>query len=279
MKSSKLLPQDIARLVEGGEGEAWAEMFLSAPADVVADFGLRVERVGSAIALITKKMDLMLFNRVIGLGVMEPATEAMVDHIVALYHRAGIQNFAVQLSPTAQPSALPAWLEARSLPRRDNWAKVYRGVEAPPEVPTSLRIECIGSEHAAAFASVACSAFGMPDTLRPWLATPVGGPGWRHYLAWDGDLPVATGALYVRDQVGWLGVGSTLPSHRRQGAQGAILAQRIRDGIELGCRWLITETDEDTHDHPNPSYHNIRRTGFKLAYQRPNYIFQTSPVS
>jgi hypothetical protein len=115
----------------------------------------------------------------------------------------------------------------------------------------------------------------MPDMLRPWLAAPVGRPGWRHYLAWASEVPVATGALFVKDQIGWLGVGSTLPSHRRRGAQGAIMAQRIRDGAELGCRWLITETGEDTPGRPNPSYHNMVRTGFTLAYQRSNYIFET----
>lgn len=272
MKRSKLSLQDLARLVEVGEGEAYADMFLAAPADFAAGMGLRVERVGSAIALITAKMDFMLFNRVIGLGVMEPATEAMVDDLVALYHQAGVQNFAVQVSPSAQPSALAAWLEARGLPRRDNWAKVFRGVEPPPPVPTDLRIDVIGPDQAGAFAAVACTAFGMPDTLQPWLVAPVGRPGWRHYLAWDGDTPVATGALFVKDRIGWLGVGSTLPSHRRRGAQGAIMARRIRDGAKLGCRWLITETGEDLPDRPNSSYRNMVRTGFELAYQRPNYM-------
>jgi hypothetical protein len=272
MISSKLSLQDVAQLVEFGEGEACADMFLAAPADFAAGMGLRVERVGSAIALITAKMDIMLFNRVLGLGVMEPATEVMVDDIVTLYDRAGIQNFAVQVSPAVQPATLPAWLEARGLPHRDNWAKVYRGIEPPPPVPTDLRIELISPDQAGAFAAVACTAFGMPDTLQPWLAADVGRPGWRHYLAWDGEVPVATGALFVKDQVGWLGVGSTLPSHRRRGAQGAIMAQRIRDGAELGCRWLITETGEDLPGRPNPSYHNMMRTGFELAYQRSNYM-------
>jgi hypothetical protein len=272
MISSKLSLQDVAQLVEFGEGEACADMFLAAPADFAAGMGLRVERVGSAIALITAKMDIMLFNRVIGLGVIEPATEAMVDDIATLYHQAGLRNFAIQVSPFAQPSALPAWLEARGLTRRDNWAKVYRGVEPPPPVPTDLRIESIGLDQAGAFAAVACTAFGMPDTFQPWLAADVGRPGWRHYLAWDGEVPVATGALFVKDRIGWLGVGSTLLSHRRRGAQGAIMAQRIRDGAELGCRWLITETGEDVANRPNPSYHNMVRTGFELAYQRSNYM-------
>jgi hypothetical protein len=276
--TSILSPQEIGRLVEFGEGEAWAEMLLSAPPEFAANFGIHVERLDSAVVLVAEKLDSMLFNRVIGLGVMEPTREGTVDAIVALYQNAGIRNFAVQLSPTAQPSGLPAWLEARGLYRRDNWAKVYRPAGPPPVIPTDLCIECIGREHAAAFASVACSAFGMPDLLRPWFAATVGWPGWRHYLAWDGDVPVATGALFVRGKVGWLGVGSTLPSHRRRGAQGAIMAQRVRDGAESGCQWLVTETGEDVPDRPNPSYHNMLRTGFALAYPRPNYLFQPSPA-
>ena len=274
MISTTLSLEEIAHVVELGEGEAWADMFLAAPVDFAANLGLRVERVGSAIALITENIDFMLLNRVIGLGVLEPATETMVNDLVVLYRQAGLQNFAVQISPAAQPSALPDWLEARGLPRRDNWAKVYRGVEPPPEVSTDLRIDCVGPEHATAFAGVACAAFGMPDSLSAWFAATVGRSGWRHYLAWAGDTPVATGALYIRNDVGWLGVGSTLPSQRRRGAQGAIMAQRIRDGLELGCRWLVTETGEETPSQPNPSYHNMLRTGFELAYPRPNYIFQ-----
>ena len=53
-----------------------------------------------------------------------------------------------------------------------------------------------------------------------------------------------------------------------------ILARRIRDAAEWGCRRVITETGGDTPEHPNPSYHNMLRAGFVLVYQRPNYIAQ-----
>jgi hypothetical protein len=141
-------------------------------------------------------------------------------------------------------------------------------------VATDLRIAAIGEQDAPAFASVACAAFGMPGHLRPWLEMGVGQAGWRHYLAFDGDRPVATGALFVRAGVGWLGLDSTLPEHRRRGAQGAIMAQRIRDAAALGCQWVITETGEDRAENPNPSFHNMIRTGFALAYQRPNYLLE-----
>ena len=157
---------------------------------------------------------------------------------------------------------------------RDNWAKVYRAATPDVVIRTDLRIERIGQAHAAAFAEVSCTAFGMPAVMQPWLTAGVGQPGWMHYLAFDGETPVAGGALFLKGDVGWLGIASTLPAYRRRGAQGALMARRIRDASELGCRWIVTETGEDTPEHPNPSYHNMLRTGFALAYQRPNYIAQ-----
>jgi hypothetical protein len=52
------------------------------------------------------------------------------------------------------------------------------------------------------------------------------------------------------------------------------MAQRIRAAAEAGCEWVITETGEDLPRRLNPSYHNMIRTGFNLAYQRANYIYQ-----
>ena len=178
------------------------------------------------------------------------------------------------MSPTSQPSSFPTWLAARQLLLHDQWAKVYRPLTSPVTIPTELRIACIGRDLASTFATVACRAFGMPAHLQPWLAQSIGQPGWRHYLAFDQDVPVATGALFVRDQIGWLGLGSTLPSHRRRGAQGALMALRMQDAAHAGCDWIITETGEDRPEQPNPSFHNMMRTGFKVAYLRPNYIFQ-----
>lgn len=265
-----LSQEEQARLVELAEAEAYVDLFQSAPRHL----GFQVLHIQSASILIGTHLDIPLFNRVIGLGLLEPATEASVDWILEQFNQRGLCNFAFQLSPVAQPPKLAGWLEARQVKSRDNWSKVYRPANPAVEIFTDLHIERIGPQYAGEFSRVACAAFGMPDFLGPMLAAAVGRKGWYHYLAWDGRKPVASGALYVTGRLGWLGIGSTLPTHRRRGAQGALLARRIRDGIALGCEWLVTETGEDTPEHPNPSYHNMLRTGFQLAYQRPNFMLQ-----
>ncbi len=266
--------EEIARIAEIAKRNAWADFYACAPVDSVARYGICVEYLGSAVAAIAEGIDDTLFNRVIGLGIAEPTTEATIDRIVERYRRAEVRRFAVQLSPAAQPSALPAWLQARGLVGGGNSVQMYRGSEPPPAIPTDLRIERIGKEDAAAFAEIACDVFRWPDALIPWIAAAVGRPRWQHYLAFDGKVPVATGALFVEDKVGWLGFGATLPSHRSRGAQGGIIAQRIRDGLGQGRRWLASETAEDLPARPNPSYRNMVRTGFKLACRRLDYTPQ-----
>jgi hypothetical protein len=264
--------RELAQLVEFGEANAYVDLFAAAP----PDWGFIVERVGSAVLLLAAQAPILLFNRVIGLGLQEPATEDMVGRIAARYREAGLRQFGVQLSPAADPPELASWLQARQLTRQDRWAKVFRRPDTSAVVPTDLRIECIDERSAATFAQVARVGFGMPEALQPWLASSVGRAGWRHYVAFDDERAVASGALYVHGQIGWLGIASTLPSHRRRGAQGAIMARRIHDAAEAGCTWLVTETGEDTSAQPNPSFHNMIRTGFTLAYHRPNYLGRAS---
>ena len=268
---SDLTPEMLAE-ISGFREEAHANYFLSAPPEFARSFRLEVKRFGSVIVTMIPGLDSAFFNRIIGLGVGEPATESMLDDAIAALRHAGCEHYMAQVSPLAQPAQCPEWLAARSLAPSRNWAKVYRGNEPAPAISTDLRVEEIGQGQAGAFADVVLAAFGMPPALRPLVKGTVGRPGWRHYLAFAGDRPASAAAMYMSGDVGWLGFGSTLKKYRRRGGQGALLARRIEAGRALGCKWFVTETGEDTPEDPNPSYHNMLRTGFQLAYLRRNYV-------
>jgi hypothetical protein len=151
-------------------------------------------------------------------------------------------------------------------------AKMYRIGGDPADVQTDLRIEQLGRDHAAEFARVLDEVFEKPDFLQPMFEALVGRPGWRCYGGFEGDRLVATGFVYLRDGIAWLGAGATLPEFRRRGGQGAIMARRINEALAAGCRRIVVETTEDTPEAPNPSYHNMLRTGFQLAHLRQDYI-------
>lgn len=267
-------PENIPELVEFSEAEAWVNYYNSSPADSVQQFKVVAKQIRSAWVIMMARLESPLFNRIMGLGIRNPTTEAELDQAIDVFNDAGCKNFMIQISPSAQPSQISEWLDQRGFKRGRNWAKMYRGNEAPLHVQTDLRVKAIGSEYGEDFSNVVLNAFEMPQELGQMVQGPIGKPGWHHYLAFDQNEAASAGAMYVSGEIAWLGFGSTLASHRKRGGQGAIFARRITDGLKLGCKWFVTETGEDTPESPNPSFHNMVRHGFKLAYLRSNYIHQ-----
>lgn len=269
-----LTPEKLAKLVEFGEMEALANNFQCAPPEFIKKNRLEVKQVGSVLVHMIPELDMRLFNRIVGLGIGEVATEAQLDNAIDILQKAGCKNFMVPVSPMAQPDQVTDWLKARDFKNMYSWVKMYRGNEPASSSPTDLKIISIGKQHADSFATVALTAFEMPSEFHSFMSGPISKPGWHHYLGYDGKQPVSAAAMFVKDDVGWLGYGCTLDSHRRRGGQGAMFERRITDGLAFGCKWFITDTWKETSEDPNPSYHNMLRAGFKLAYARPNYVFQ-----
>jgi hypothetical protein len=266
-------------VLEGIERDACRDIFASAPAVWASRAGLRHERLGSADLLLLRTVPVGHFNRLVGLGVETPASEEVLDMALARFAAAGVEGFFVHLTPGAQPTALPRWLAARGLVRhRRPWAKLWRDDSPPPAIPTTLRIAEVGPDRAADFALAACEGLGLSPALRPWRAALVGRPGWRTYVAYDGTVPAASGALYCRDGLAWLGVGATIPAYRRRGVQGALISRRIADAIAGGCRDIVTETGEAVPGEPNSSYANMLRNGFRVVYSRSNYVRTRPPA-
>lgn len=212
-----------------------------------------------------------LFNRALGVGLAEPATEAALDEIDAFFAERGLSH-GIPLTPEAQPRELPRWLEARGFHRGYAWTKFTRGPEPPPRIESDLRVEEVGDQHADLFADVFVRAYATPEVARALLEGIPGSKGWRCFVAFEGDEPAATGALFITGTVGWVGAAGTLPEFRRRGAQGALLAARIDAGREAGCETLVTETGEPVAGRPENSYRNLVRAGFEPLYVRQNYV-------
>jgi hypothetical protein len=261
-------PPELAAVVELTEGAAYADLLRAAP----AEWGCVAEETACGWLLMAPPLDMLLFNRVVGCGIREPARASELHALLGRFRERGLRNFGVQLSPAALPSDLDALIQSEGLAVRDRWTKVHRGPGTASAPETPVTVEQIGPERAATFAEVTTIGFGMPPALRPWFASTVGRSGWRHYLASLDGTPIAAAALFVAGSVGWLGVASTLPQARRHGAQGALFARRIADASALGCRHIITETSEQLPTRPNPSFRNMLRAGFDVVYHRPNYM-------
>jgi hypothetical protein len=264
------LPRGVASACERIEARAWTDAVLALSEREGNLLRATVQEVDTVNLTSVAAFDFGPFNRGIGLGIEKPAAERTVAEIVDFYGRAGVLHFSISVSPLAEPPQLGGWLAARGLSRGVSSAKLWRSVGTYDAGEPTFRIEQIGSSEASAWAGVQRAAWGMPKGMTPWFTSTVGRPGWSHFLGFDADLPVTAGALFAWGRTCWLGFGATIPTHRGRGGQTGTLARRIQAAHELGCDLAVTETD-DPSDTPNPSYANLVRAGFGLAYLRSEY--------
>ena len=252
------MSDDEIRVLEGVEGEAFAGFF---PHDSFV--------VGGAVGVASPASQVLLMNRVIGLGVHEPAGDSQLDEIGELF--AGRRHM-ISLAPGAEPSDLAERLRARGYRPGNAWVKFRRSAISPASVATDLRVERIGPDQAAEFARVLNEGTGMGPAAGDPMAQVVGRAGWACYLAYAGDEPAAAGMVYVGESAAWLGGAATIPRFRRRGGQSAIMVERIRHAASCGCRRIVTETGEAAPGQPDVSHRNILRLGFEAAYVRPNFV-------
>lgn len=255
------------------ERAAWADLYALAPAPFALATGLTAEAFDDGLILALKNAPQTQFNRVLGYGTAQTATPERLSALTERLRTVANPNHFIHLAPFAAPADLAEWLPPlgyRRYPRP--WAKFWRGAAAPPAIPTTLRIVETTPDRAMDFAKPVAEGFGAPPPFQAWLGAMPGRAGWRNYAAYDGEEPVAGGAMFVRGNTAWLGVAATRPGFRGRGAQGALMARRIADAIAAGCARIATETGVPMGNEANPSFDNMIRCGFRIGYLRDNYI-------
>ena len=248
----------------------------------LADF--EAMRQGSACLLRSHGVpSALIVNRVIGWGAIEPCTEAALDSILQDYGEAG---FAIELAESAATDEVLQWLKARGLRKIATSQVMVRagagagaGAGAAPAPryaawaqSTGLRVEPVGADALPTLARLSCENFKLPLAVGELLARGTQGPGWRRWLAFDGEMPVGASLSYVAEEVAWFGWTSVLPSHRGRWVHTGALARQLEDAEAVGCRWVSTETARGTPGRPDPVFLNLRRFGFAPAYLRPTFV-------
>src|SRR5262245_15117213 len=126
MPASDLSAADAAALGETAEAEAYADIYAAASLDVRRQLGLQIERIAGATLIIATGLPVILFNRVLGIGMSEPFGGKELDACLALFKKAGAGLFAIQLTPGRESPQLVRLMAERGLKPTDRWSKVYR---------------------------------------------------------------------------------------------------------------------------------------------------------
>ena len=260
---------DVAR-IEAIERNALADMCAAAPRDLAQPYGIAARRLDDGLLMINRGLDNLVFNRIIGLGVTEPVRPQVLDEGLAEFKAAGIRNWAVQVAPSSRDLA-EMLVERGWAARPRAWAKFSYPPVPLGSFPTTLAIREIGGDDGPAFGATVAGAFGLPPETADWIAALVGRPHWRAFAAFDGPLLVGGGMVFIEGGASWLGLGGTKTTSRGRGAQSVLLAARIRASLDAGADLITTETGVPLEGELAPSYRNIQRVGFRLAYERPNF--------
>ena len=256
--------------LEQAEHDAWEDQYRACPAEVAAGLGLEAARIGGALYLQARAIPLTQFNRLCGLG-FDPAEDA-IGIALRRFGEAGIRQAWFQVAPGPHQAGIERRLEQAGLQLHERrWVKFWRPPEPAPQAASELEIVPVDRTSAERFGDAVLAGFGMPPALKPWLMALPGREGWHCFVALAGGVAVAGAALRISGGIGWLGIGATRPEHRRKGAQSALLAARIAAGLAHGVEGFTTETGRPLAGEPGPSFANIQRAGFRIAYDRPNW--------
>jgi hypothetical protein len=112
-------PREAATIADQVEAAAYADLFEAAPEELKTGLDIRVERIAGMTLLIAPGAPVTIFNRVMGLGLEQPASESDVEAVLAAYKQAEVRTWWLHWNPFAQPKQfLRAYVHLASRSRR-----------------------------------------------------------------------------------------------------------------------------------------------------------------
>ncbi len=275
MGATALTDSGVARLVELSEARAYARLISGAPKDLgEQQYGLAVHRVGSAYAFVTARFcDSLILNRVIGLGIGETVTEDTLAALDILYRANGVTTYATEVSPASEPRDLPERLRMWGfVPFKQTTMLYYHRGDPVASVESDLSVRRVGPENSVTFADITCRTFGFNEPFPTLLRATFECPAWQHWLAFDGEQPVAASITHVEDQIAWIGWSATLPECRGRGAHGAMVRAQLLEASASDFHWATAEVATGTKNRPSQALRNCLRVGWTVAYDRLVYV-------
>jgi hypothetical protein len=257
--------------IERIERQAWQDLARAAPPPFARGIGLETAEINHAFFLLARRIPQFQFNWLSGTG-LNGDDGRSIPAAVGRFREAGQQKFIIQIPPG--PNAAACANRAREAGLKEHplaWAKFYRSTANATMIDTPFTVREVGATERDVFAATAVAGFGMPAPMASWLSQIVGRPHWHAYVSFDGNEPAGAGALYVDGDMAWLGIGATKPEKRKRGGQSVLLARRVADAAKFGAIYASTETGVPQPGQPAPSYANILKAGFEVAYVRPNW--------
>lgn len=164
------------------------------------------------------------------------------------------ESLTALLSPGLEAAAVTAGLAHGA----DQLLAIRQVTGSLPE-PGPAGPEVVPAADTDEFVDVLLAGYGVGGRHAAYIAAEHRLDSMHRFLAVGGGEPIAAAALSVHDGVAVVGGASTMPGHRGEGGQAALLRHRLALAAELGCDLVVGTAAADS-----TSGRNLLRAGFRV---------------
>jgi hypothetical protein len=207
-----------------------------------------------------------------GLGLFEETTREHLDEIEAFFRERKAPVFH-EVSPMADPP-LMGLLSERGYRPIELTSVMYRELDSPIQKRdriAGLTTRVIDENEVELWAKTSSDAWTaehreLGEFMFNFGSVSASCRGSYPYIAEIQGQPMATGMLLIYDDVAMLAGASTIVSGRNQGAQTALLEDRLQLAASKGCSLAIMGAAPGSQ-----SQTNAQKNGFQIAYTRTKW--------
>ena len=257
--------------IERIEAEAGLDGFSTASEAVKQSLGLTSARIGGTVVLATKKDPSGRRNTASALGLDQPLDDDLIAELIAFFREAGVTQATLKVAVPALPDDAGRLRQAHGLTLGPATVKLLRPTDPTLQAETTLRVAEVDPGQYPDVVAIAVRHSQVAAEHASLMAGFLQRDDFHAFAAWDGADLVAISVLRFPGEYADLINTLTLPSHRRRGAQTALVAARAALARERGIPWLLVETALP----PNSSHANLVRMGFQEAYVREQWIWRS----
>jgi GNAT superfamily N-acetyltransferase len=259
---------DLARRLERAEAQGNAN-FVEARAEAFPDRGATCLEVAGTYAMFDGVGSPV--TQTFGLGVYETINEEQMETLEDFFTSRGADIFH-EVCPLADPSAFEM-IRQRGYQPIEFSNVLYRPIDPNLRLGASrneqIKVRVVEKDEADLWSQTNFEGWSefpeYADFFKELSQVMAHSKGHR-FLAELSGQPIAAGALTIAGDVALLAGASTVPSARRQGAQNALLEDRLRYAAARGCTVAMMVTLPGSG-----SQRNSERHGFRIAYTRTKW--------
>ena len=259
---------ELARRLERTEAQGSVN-FIEARVKAFPEMGAKWIEIAGTYATLDRPGSPL--SQTFGLGVFQPISAEQLDRIEDFF-RSHESDVFHEVCPLADMSVFTL-IKERGYQPVEFSNVLYRPVTPDLRLEASqnqrIAVRVVGKDEIDLWTQTSFEGWSefpeYADFFRD-LAKVFGHSKGPSFIAELDGKPIATGALTIQGDVALLAGASTIPDARRQGAQLALLEDRLRYGAQQGCTVAMMVALPGSG-----SQRNAERHGFRIAYTRTKW--------